>query len=526
MSATPPLPPATGVNPSGQTDPIWYASAAPPSFPPLALDASADVCVVGAGIAGLTTAYLLARGGKSVIVLDSKPVAGGESGRTSAHLASAIDDRFVEIERMHGEAAARIQYQSHAAAIDLIERISRDEQIGCGFRRLDAYLFPPDGNTKLLDDEYAAARRAGFTDIERLEQCPAAGTAIGPCIHFGRQARFQPLQYLAGLARRLASMGVTIHCGSHVTDMSTEKGVVTVTTEAGPKVTAKFGVAATNVPSPINNWAGIYTKVAPYRTYMVGLQVPKGSITDALYWDTPDPYHYARLETSSDAEHEVLIVGGEDYKTGQLAAAEQPERFAELERWTRKTFSAAGALVSRWSGQVNEPDDGVAFIGAVPTGGHENCYVITGDSGMGLTHGTLGAMLVADLVMGRPNEWAELYDPARKKLKAAGEFLKENLNAVAQYADYVTPGEVSSVDDIPAGGGANVRRGLKKVAVHRAADGTLHECSAVCTHLGGIVHWNGVEKSWDCPVHGSRFGCTGRVLTGPAVTGLSEKSEQ
>lgn len=519
---SPSQPSATGVHPTGHTDPIWYRSAAAPTYEPLQVDTEADVCIVGAGIAGLTTAYLLARQGKSVAVIDAQAVAGGESGRTSAHLSSAVDDRFMEIERVHGEAAARIQYESHAAAIGLIEHISHSEQIACGFKRLDAYLFPPDSNTKLLDDELAAAKRAGFADIERLDRCPAAGAVIGPCIRFGQQARFQPVQYLAGLARRLSAMGVAIYCGSHVTDMSTKNGVVTVTTAKGPKVTAGFGVAATNVPAPINNWAGIYTKIAPYRTYMVGLQAPKGSISDALYWDTPDPYHYARLETSTDPDHDVLIVGGADHKTGQVTPAEQPEHFAKVESWARRTFPGVGPLVSRWSGQVYEPDDSIAFIGAVPTSGHENCYVITGDSGMGLTHGTLGAMLVSDLILGKQNEWAALYDPARKKLKATSEFLKENFNAVAQYTDYVTPGEVSSPDEIPAGEGAILRRGLKKVAVYRDNDGVVHECSAVCTHLGGIVHWNSAEKSWDCPVHGSRFGCKGKVITGPAITGLSE----
>jgi hypothetical protein len=263
-----------------------------------------------------------------VIVVDAKPIAGGESGRTSAHLASAIDDRFIEIEKRHGVEGSRIQYESHNAAIDQIERIVRDEQIDCDFTRLDGYLFLGGTDTPdMLDEELEAAKRAGFADAERLSEAPTKGFASGPCLRFPRQGRFQVLQYLAGLARRLATMGVRIRTGSFVADMSAENGRVMVRTREGQTITAKFGVAATNVPSPINNWAGIYTKVAPYRTYMVGLKYPKGLLADALYWDTPDPYHYARLETTAGGpDHDVLIVGGEDHKTGQHSSADEQEK--------------------------------------------------------------------------------------------------------------------------------------------------------------------------------------------------------
>jgi glycine/D-amino acid oxidase-like deaminating enzyme/nitrite reductase/ring-hydroxylating ferredoxin subunit len=518
--------PATGVNPSGRNDPIWYSSADIPQYFPMTGSETADVCIVGAGIAGLTTAYLLAKAGKSVVVVDEKPIAGGESGRTSAHLASAIDDRFYEIERIHGVDGSRVQYESHAAAIDLIERISRDEGISCEFKRLDGYLFLGEGDTPAtLDKELEAAHRAGFTDVEKLEIGPGLAVSAGPCLRVPRQARFLPLQFRSGLARKLAQMGVRFRCGTRIKDMS-GGAQVTAQTQDGYTITAKAGVAATNEPSPINNWAGIYTKIAPYRTYMVGLKLPRGAIPDALYWDTLDPYHYVRIVTAGSAgEDDVLIVGGEDHKTGQHAsAAEQEQHFQNLEQWTRNRIPQVTELVYRWSGQVNEPDDCVAFIGPAPTSGMDNVYVITGDSGMGLTHGALGAMLVSDLILGKQNGWAELYDPARKRLKATNEWVKENLNAAAQYTDYVTPGEVSSADQIQPGHGALLRKGLKKVACYRDEQGTLHECSAVCTHLMGIVHWNDAEKSWDCPVHGSRFDCKGKVLTGPAIDDLA-KSE-
>jgi Rieske Fe-S protein len=180
----------------------------------------------------------------------------------------------------------------------------------------------------------------------------------------------------------------------------------------------------------------------------------------------------------------------------------------------------------RWSGQVMESIDGLAFIGRNPMDA-SNIFVATGDSGMGMTHGTIAGILLTDLLLGRDNPWATLYNPSRKTLRAAGQFAKENLNVARQFGDWLTGSEVSSTDEIARGGGAVVRRGLSKVAVHRDEQGACHECSAVCPHLGCIVGWNEVEKTWDCPCHGSRFDRQGGVINGPANRDLArlDKSE-
>jgi Rieske Fe-S protein len=183
----------------------------------------------------------------------------------------------------------------------------------------------------------------------------------------------------------------------------------------------------------------------------------------------------------------------------------------------------AGDVVYRWSGQVQEPVDGMGFIGKHP--GEENLFVITGDSGQGMTHGTLGAMLVTDLIAGRENEWSMLYDPSRSGLAAPMELVKENLNAVSNYRDLLVRKDASGVDEIPPGSGAVLRRGLRPVAVYRDESGEVHECSALCTHLECVVRWNPTEKSWDCPCHGSRFSPTGDVLTGPASLPLKRLNE-
>jgi nitrite reductase/ring-hydroxylating ferredoxin subunit len=292
------------------------------------------------------------------------------------------------------------------------------------------------------------------------------------------------------------------------------------TTQRGPVVSAVNGIAVcTNTPAPINDWMGIYTKQAAYRTYVIAARIAKGAVPAGLYWDTLDPYHYIRTQPmQNDAKAELLLIGGEDHKTGQPPATAAP--FMALERWGREHFPAMQEVLYKWSGQVQEPNDSVAFIGRAPHA-KPGIYVATGDSGMGLTHGTIAGLLISDQILGKSNPWESLYDPSRKPLGASTEFAKENLNAVEQYTKYFTGGEVSSVDEVAAGSGAIIRRGLKKVAVYRDEAGAIHESSPVCTHLGCVVSWNPVEKTWDCPCHGARYDPQGHVIMGPAVSDLA-----
>lgn len=182
------------------------------------------------------------------------------------------------------------------------------------------------------------------------------------------------------------------------------------------------------------------------------------------------------------------------------------------------------AVKFRWSGQVMETVDGLAFIGLNPLD-KPNVFVATGDSGMGMTHGTIAGMSPTDLNLGRENPWASLYDPSRKTLRAMGEFAKEYLNVAKQYGDWLTGGDVGSAAEIGPDAGAVIRRGLSKVAGYRDAGGTLHGCSATCPHPGCIVDWNDAEKTWDCPCHGSRFDRFGTVVNGPANRDLAPTEE-
>ncbi|GAB3815390.1 FAD-dependent oxidoreductase [Pontibacter rugosus] len=504
---------------SGATLPIWTSHTNLPLTQPLLENLTCDVCVVGAGIAGLTTAYQLSKEGKRVIVLESNSIGGGETSRTTAHLSNALDEQYYNLIKMFGKDGARLACQSHAQAIDKIEAISKEENIDSDFARVDGYLFATNQEEQeKLMQELEALQQIGWHDVVLRKKAPLPSLTDLPCLHYPNQGRVHIMKYLTGLAEAITNQGGQIFTGSHVAEFQ-EGTVATVVTVDGHTVTANHLVVATN--TPVNDKLTMHTKQAPYRTYAIGIQVPKDSVPDALYWDMKNPYHYIRLqkETDADAQHDVLIVGGEDHKTGQH---DNPaECFMELERWTRLKFPMSQEVLYRWSGQVYEPVDGLAYIGRNP-GSPDNVYISTGDSGHGITHGTIAGMLITDLIMGRQNPWASLYDPARVSLnsQAVGEFIKENLNVAAQMKDYVTAGEVEDAMQVMPGTGRIMRKGSTKVAVYCDQEGVRHQCSAVCPHMGCLVSWNSVESSWDCPCHGSRFDPFGKVVTGPSKEDL------
>ncbi len=492
---------------------VWLTTAQVPSYSPLTSDTTADVCVVGGGIAGLTVAYLLTQVGKSVVVIEDGAVGSGMTGVTTAHLVHALDDRYFELERFHGERGSRLAAESHATAIDRIESIVARERISCDFTRLDGYLFcAPEHDEAYLDRELAAIHRAGLHNVVKTARTPLSFDT-GPCLRFPSQAQFHPVKYLSGLAEAIERGGGRIYAGTHATEITGGSAASVATT--GGTVNAGSIVVATNVP--VNDLVVVHTKQAPYMTYVIGAQVLRDSVPLALFWDTGDPYHYVRVQPGVDGDYDLLIVGGEDHKSGQADDIEQ--RHPRLEAWARERFPSMGDVMYRWGGQVMETVDGLAFIGHNPLD-HENVYVVTGDSGNGLTHGTIAGILLTDLILKRHNPWEALYDPGRITLRAAGDFAKEAVNTAAQYADWVTAGDVASAAEIAKDSGAVVRRGAAKVAIYRDATGSLHERSAVCPHLGCIVAWNPAEKTWDCPCHGSRFDKFGGVINGPANVDL------
>ncbi|MBL8802138.1 MAG: FAD-dependent oxidoreductase [Planctomycetes bacterium] len=481
----------------------------------LAGDLTTDVCVIGAGVSGVSVARALLREGHTVVILDDGPVGCGETSRSTAHITTAIDGGYARLEHLHGEASAMLAQQSHAAAIEWIDEIVREDHIDCDFRRLDGFLFAASGAPpEELTREFDAATRAGAR-VVALDRPPFPAPGFEACLHFSDQAQLHPLRYLDGLSAAFVRLGGRIFHNAHARAVH-DGEPVRIEVEGGRVVTARSVVIATH--SPFTTLVAMHTKQAAYRTFVVAADCPRGSVPQALIWDTADPYHYVRIDPArAEDECDLLLVGGEDHKTGQADDAD--ERYARLELWMREHFPMAGPIRRRWSGQLLETLDHLAYIGLQP--GAKHVYLITGDSGMGFTHAAIAAMLLPDALAGREHKWAKLYAADRKPLRAANDYLRENLNVAAQFADLVKPGEAASVDDIPRESGAIVRRGLHLVAAYRDGDGTLHERSAVCTHLGCVVHWNSTESSWDCPCHGSRFDTAGCVLAGPATKPLA-----
>lgn len=494
---------------------LWMDVKVAPNAGRLDGDKSCDTVIVGSGIAGISTAYELAVQGQHVIVVDRGPIAGGITARTSAHLAPLCDDLTSAMIGLRGEDTSRLFYQSQAAAVDRIEEIQERERIDCDFRRLDGYLFQAlNTDSKIIDDELDAVRKVG-APVHRLVGVPFAHCEHQHVLRYPRQGTFHPLKYLKGLAAVIESKGGAFYSGTIVRQIEEKDDGSVVVSSDGGKITAKAAVVATN--SPIVDRFALHTKMAPYRTYAMAFAIKRGAIPDALYWDTLDPYHYVRLQPG-DKQSDYLIVGGADHKSGE--ADDATLRFEALEAWTRNLIPVTKEITHRWSGQVLDTIDYAAFIGRNP--GNDNIYVHTGDSGQGITHGVIGAMINSALILRTDAKWAEVYDPARITPSAVGNFLRENMTAVKNFAEYFAPGELSSLNDLKPGQGAIVREGLSKVAAYRDGSGRLSMRSATCTHIGCHLHWNSFETCWDCPCHGSQFAVDGAALNAPAISPLAE----
>ena len=509
---------------SGSHNSYWTDSADPMIYSKIDSDKETEVLVIGGGLAGITTAYCLGRNGKKVILLEDGYLGSGETGRTTAHITYALDDRYFDIEKILGEEKAKLAAQSHKEAVEWINRIVRVENFDCNFKRPDGYLFlDPTDDPENLDQEFEATRKVGLP-TEMLMGIPGMdGGENSKYILFPEQAQFHILKYLDGLAKAIVRMGGQIYTESRATDISKEGAE-----SNGYTIKADHVVVATN--TPVNDLFTMHTKQWAYRSYVIGAKIPKGTLPYSLWWDTGNqeskwvakPYHYVRLEPF-DHEYDLLIAGGEDHKTGQADEEKIPEeqRYENLIAWTQQKFPYFTEVQYRWSGQIMEPVDCMAFIGKNP--GDENIYIITGDSGNGMTHCTIGALLVTDLIMGRKNEWEQLYDPSRITLKTGDDYLKEVGNmAYKMTKDWIVSSDVSDVSELKSGEGAVISSGFKKVAAYRDENGELHTCTAVCPHMGGVLTWNPDEKSFDCPLHGSRFSTDGTVINGPASSDLKK----
>lgn len=524
------------IHTSGATDAVWvhhdkYDNR--PRFPTLDSNLNTDVVVIGAGISGISVAYELVTRGQSVILLEARDVLSGETGRTSGHLANALDDHYIHIAKKHGRDGAQIAADSHTWALNRVGEIATQLNIDCEYRHVPGYEISQysrgdkhhEEDIKELKEEAKLARELGL-DAEFRDDLAVRGWDGKPDQRggavFSGQAAFHPTLYLVGILRWLqAQPNFKCFTSTRVTSIEEQSNAlsptdktVKVETEGGSVIQCEHAVEATCIPL---QKLSVIVEMEYYRTYSIAIRVPKGSVEDCFLYDSAEEYKYVRL-TSCDDKDDYMIVGGCDHKVGQDTVS---GRFEELETWTRERFTSAGKVDYKWSGQIFEPVDYMAFIGK--NQGCDRIYVITGDSGNGLTHGVLAGRLIADEINGQENSWSKLYSPKRVSsiIKSAKSMITHDLQVNAQYKRIAQP-DITDIEDLVPGSGGVMKTGpLSPIAVYKNEDGTVRKMSALCPHLKGVVCWNPLEKSFDCPIHGSRFSNDGTCVIGPAKANLS-----
>lgn len=493
-----------------ETKPFW--SAAPiPSYAALDRDIVVDVLVIGAGITGVTTAFLLQSEGLDVALVEREEIACGDTGHTTAHLTYMTDTRLSDLVLSTSLQAAGIAWHAGKTAMDFISDTVESQQIDAALAKVPGYLAVHAEDA--VEEELTRMKR------ER-DWCGQLGLPVHldehdpirrlPALCFPDQMKFHPGKYLAGLVKRASIIGARIHENTRVSEFGGDHVVAN-----GHRIVYDRVVIATHVPLQGDSGglgaALFQTKLALYSTYAIAARLSKRAAEEMIWSDTADPFHYVRIDRHEEGD--IVILGGCDHKTGQKEAGIDPYRVLEdrLADW----FPGA-VRTHRWSGQVVETHDGLPFIGLAD----ERQFIATGFSGNGMTFGTAAALMARDAILDRENPWAECLAPSRKMVKSLGSYLGENADFPVRLITDRFRVSDESADSVAPGDGRVVRGAEGPVAVFRDDKGALHLHTAVCPHLGCIVAWNRVERTWDCPCHGSRFSATGELIGGPAETGL------
>ncbi len=464
---------------------LWVATTPATSYPPLDPPLDVDVAVVGGGITGLTTAYLLQRDGMSVAVLEAGRVAAGTTGFTTAKMTSLHTLTYAELIARHGEDKARQYGAANEAAIAQAEAIVDELRIDCDWERRTAYTYTVDpGQVGRIEAEVDAAVRLGLP-ASLVTDTPLP-YPVAAAVRFDHQAQLHPRRYVLALAEAVAAAGgrvleqtraVAVHEGGERVRVDTERGAVT----AGAVVVATL--------LPFTDLGGFFAKTHPNRSYALAVRID-GEAPDGMFISVDEPTRSIRPAVIDGAPGLVLAGGG--HKTGHGDPARQ---YAELETWARSTFPVRD-VAYRWSAQDYLPVDGVPYVGRSPR--RHRTYVATGFKKWGLSNGTAAAMILADDLAGRRSPWAPVFDATRIEVSvsSAKTFVSENLDAgkrlVSGYAERL---HLPPVTSLGPGEGGIVDAGDRDVAAYRDPDGTLHALSPVCTHMGCTVTFNPAEKS-------------------------------
>jgi glycine/D-amino acid oxidase-like deaminating enzyme/nitrite reductase/ring-hydroxylating ferredoxin subunit len=498
----------------------WSESSEIKRRPPLLKNIAVDTLVVGGGLMGVSAAYLLAKAGQKVALIERDTLTSGDTCHTTAHLTAVTDTRLTDLAKTFGDTGTRALWDAGDAAIQKIREIAAECRIDCDLATIPGYLHlaGATGNDEIeqLHSDVKVASRLEIP-AEFKDQIPFFAT---PGIRFPNQARFHPTKYIAGLVKELDKLGCLLF-----EDTSADEFLDDGTIKAGGfAIEAGKTIIATH--KPITGHAGqisstlLQTKLYLFTSYVQCAAIPKHSIPDCLFWDTEDPYNYVRLQPAEQADY--VIYGGKDHKTGQADDTEAV--FSGLADQLKRLLSQHridGKMIARWSGQVVETNDGAPFIGETA----DNQFAATGFAGNGMTFGTLAAMMASDWVRGQKNPWTGLLSPSRKKLLGGTlEFIKENVDyPYYLIRDRIRAAEGTSITQVKPGEGKILKIDGERLAVYRDPSGEVVKLSPVCTHLGCIINWNDAESTWDCPCHGSRFHPTGEVMGGPAETPLERK---
>lgn len=494
---------------------VWVATSPTTSYPALAGDTTVDVAVVGGGITGLTTALLLKQGGARVAVIEAGRVASGTTGYTTAKVTALHGLVYAQLVAEHGEEAARRYAEANAAAVERVASLVDELGIECDLERRAAFTYVTDPERRSdIDAEVEAAGRLGLA-ATRVEATDLP-YPVEAAVRLDHQLQLHPRRYCVGLAEAVDGAGSRIHETTRALDVeeASSGGArrCTVHTDGGA-VVADHVVVATLLP--FVDLGGFFAKAHPWRSYAMAVRVA-GAVPQGMYLGADSPTRSIR-PLPLDGEL-GLILGGPSHKVGQ--GGDTNQYYAELETWARANFDVR-SVEFRWSAQDYTPVDMVPYVGRSPRS--ERLHVATGFKKWGLSNGTAAAMILADSLLGRPNPWARTFDATRIDAgTAAKEFVSENLDVARRYvSDHVARLRAPSADHLAPGEGGIVDVDGSKVAAYRRPDGSLQAVTATCTHLGCTVQWNPAETTWDCPCHGSRFSCDGKVLNAPAVHDLS-----
>jgi glycine/D-amino acid oxidase-like deaminating enzyme/nitrite reductase/ring-hydroxylating ferredoxin subunit len=490
-------------------EPIWWSGRSLPQFAPLAEDVAVDTAIAGGGWTGLLLAVRLAEAGQTVAVVERRRVGTGTTGGSTAHLTAALDVPWDAVISRFGEQAARAVAGAVGRAIDEVQLASRRASGGAGFARVPGYRFATDERgLEELDREEEACEQLGV-EARRVDATSPALAALGArgALRFERQAEIDPVAHLEGMTRHLVELGGRVFEHSPVVAAGDEG----LETPAG-RVRARAVVHATHTPIGIS--ASVQTRVVPYASYVIAARLAQ-PLEPALFWDCEDPYHYVR---SVAPDRRLVLVGGADHRVGRCG--EPAARHRALECWARERLGPL-AVRERWSVELFESVDGLPFVGRLP--GSRAQLVAAGFAGTGLTFGAMAAEVLADLLLRGERPLEQVLSPARLgPLAGAVEAGGENLGIAWRFVrDRVCAlAARRAAGDLAPDSGRVVAKGGRPLALYRDPGGELHVLSARCPHLGCIVQWNPLDKTWDCPCHGGRFHRTGKVLYGPPTRDL------